>query len=45
MEIFSDWEDIQFEEIVGLYDVVIWQAYTQNTESLKRASQFDARAI
>ncbi len=37
MKIFSDWEQVQFEEIVDLYDAVGWEAYTQNTESLKRA--------
>ena len=37
MEIFSDWEKIQFEKIVGIYNAVGWQAYTQNADSLKRA--------
>ena len=37
MEILSDWEQVQFEKIVNIYNAVGWQAYTKDIESLKKA--------
>lgn len=37
MEITADWQKINFEEILALYDTVGWSAYTRDSESLRGA--------